>query len=134
MRNTLVAMVPAVMAIGLMAAAHPAVAGGGNFMSSCEAEVFATGERLGVSPNLYAPGTDGPNTVTAPETRFASGQPQARVLGLPGPLAHPAPPGETTDRLQILLTEALIAARRNNDFLCQKRVEDAVRVAGEGAS
>ena len=133
MRVSLGATAPAIVALGLMLAAQPARAGGGNFVSSCEADVFTTGERLGVSPNLYAPGTDGPNTVTAPETRYASGQAQARVLGLPGPLAHPAAPGETTDRLQLLLTEALIAARRNDDFLCRKRLEDAVKVA-EAAS
>ncbi|HVJ51682.1 MAG TPA: hypothetical protein VM689_04435 [Aliidongia sp.] len=114
--------------------APPASAASGNFISSCEADVFATAQSLGVEPNLYAPGTDGPNTVTATDRQFASGQPQARSLDLPPPPANPAPPSETADRQRALLTQALIAARRDNDFLCRARIEDARRAADAGSA
>ncbi len=127
MKPSLFAVAPV---LALLLAAGSAQAAGGNFMSSCEADVFDTSQKLGVAPSLYAPGTDGPNTTLATNNPLASGQNQARVLGLPGPIANPAPPGERTDQIQALLTSALVAARRNDDFLCRARLQDAVRVAG----
>src|ERR1700761_8022617 len=58
-------------ALMFLAVSGSAEAGGGNFMSGCEADVFSTAQQLGVAPSLYAPGTDGPNTMLPSGIRFA---------------------------------------------------------------
>lgn len=117
------------VAILALAAPVPSAAADGQFMSGCELDVFKAGQSLGVEPARTAPGTDGPNALTASERRFAMGQPEilppadARTPRAPPPAADDAAPRERE-----LLTRALVAARRGDDFTCQIRVEDALRL------
>jgi hypothetical protein len=104
----------------------------GNYVSSCEAAVYATGNRLGIPPNQTAPGTDGPNSISARDRLRPSGQAQPRSLGPTASSQTNAMPADERLRISTLLTQALIAARRNDEFLCEARLNDAMEAAGVG--
>jgi hypothetical protein len=129
-RSLLALALPLVSAAALaLAAPLPAAAADGQFMSSCERDVFKAAQALGVEPARTAPGTDGPNELTALERRFVMGQPEILT---PDEAKKPKVAPPTSDDLapceRELLTRALVAARRGDDFTCQLRVEDAVRL------
>jgi hypothetical protein len=129
-RSVLAFALPLVPAAALaLAAPLPAAAADGQFMSGCELDVFKAGQRLGIEPARTAPGTDGPNALTASERRFAMGQPEI-LLSDPARTPKAAPPtmDDVASRERELLTRALVAARRGDDFTCQIRVEDALRL------